>query len=220
MASTKTAQQIINQCKAILHDPDHVHWIQDDLLQYLNDGQSFVAIHKPSASAKNAVLKLSSGTKQAMPADALQLIDIVRNMGVSGNTPERAIRLVDREVMDTNVPDWHTHKADRFVKHYMYSIKDPLRFYVYPPQPDTNQNYVEMIYGCNPAIVSINNPISIDDIYSEPLVNYILYRAYTRDSEFAADVTRADKHYQLAIAQLTGKTVSENAFNPNLPTSK
>ena len=37
--------------------------------------------------------------------------------------------------------------------------------------------------------------ISIPDIYANALLDYILYRAYSKDSEYAGNAQRAQSHY-------------------------
>ena len=149
-----------------------------------------------------------------MPADGIQLIDVPRNLGVNGNTPGRVIRIAMREVLDAQAPDWHTLPPSAVTKHYMYSPLDPKHFYVYPPATGTAS--VEIIYSATPAkLAQLANTISIDDIYANVLVDYILYRAYSKDSEYVANPARASAHQGAYVGALTGKTQSEVVVNPN-----
>ena len=120
-----------------------------------------------------------------------------------------------REILDAQVPNWHIATAAAEAKHYVYSLLDPKNFYVYPPQPAANQGYVEMVYGAAPADATLNGPITLDDIYQNVLVDYILYRAYSKDTEYAADQNRAATHQNAYIAALTGKAKVEVGANPN-----
>lgn len=213
---TILAQTVLNKVQIILQDTTGVRWPSDtELLGWLNDGQREVLVFKPNAYVKNIAIKLITGTKQALPADGVQLMDVVRNMGIDGNTPGRAIRVAMREVIDAQLPDWHSSTANATAKHYMYSVLDPKNFYVYPPQPASNQGYAEIIYGAIPADATINSVISIDDIYQNALIDYVLYRAYSKDSEYTADDGRASKHQNAYIASLTGKAKAELGANPN-----
>lgn len=213
---TIIARTVIEKAQIILQDTTGVRWPSDtELLGWLNDGQREVMVFKPNANVKNVAVKLTTGTKQSLPADGVQLIDVVRNMGTDGTTPGRAIRIVMREILDAQVPDWHTSTPNATTKHYTYSVLDPKNFYVYPPQPASNQGYSEMVYGAVPTDATINGAISIDDIYQNALIDYILYRAYSKDTEYAADPNRADKHQAAYIASLTGKVKAEIGSNPN-----
>lgn len=213
---TIIARAVIEKAQIILQDTTGVRWPSDtELLGWLNDGQREVMVFKPNANVKNVAVKLTTGTKQQLPADGVQLIDVVRNMGLDGNTPGRAIRIVMREVLDAQVPNWHSATPAAESKHYTYTLLDPKTFYVYPPQPSSGQGYAELVYGATPVDATINGAITLDDIYQNVLVDYILYRAYSKDTEYAADQNRADKHQAAYIAALTGKAKVEVGVNPN-----
>lgn len=213
---TIIARTVIEKAQIILQDTTGVRWPSDtELLGWLNDGQLEVMVFKPNANVKNIAVKLVAGTKQSLPSDGVQLIDVVRNMGTNGNTPGRAIRIVMREILDAQVPNWHAATPAADTKHYMYSMLDPKNYYVYPPQPASGQGYAEVIYGATPAAATINGAIALDDIYQNVLVDYILYRAYSKDTEYAADQNRAATHQSAYIAALTGKAKVEVGVNPN-----
>lgn len=213
--ATVTVSSVIYKVQTILQDTTGIRWPDTELLGWINDGQREIVLYKPNAFVKNTAVKLESGTKQTLPADGVQLIDVVRNMGSSGGTAGRAIRITMREILDSQVPGWHASAANVEVKHYMYTMLDPKTFYVYPPQPTTGQNFVEIIYGAAPTECALTGTITLDDIYQTILVDYCLYRAYSKDTEFAADQNRASSHQNAYIAALTGKAKVEAGVNPN-----
>lgn len=209
------ASTVIGRVSTLLQDTTNVRWPQSELLDYLNDGQREIALYKPSASLSGPInFTLNAGSKQTLPLGALSLVDVVRNMG-SGDTPGNAIRVVAREVLDAQVPEWHTLTGTA-VKHYTYSTLDPTHFYVYPA---ASGKVIEIIYGVTPTdavLVGQNTNIRIDDIWSPALVNYMCYRAYSKDAEYASNAQAAASYYQAFIAQMTGKTAAEQAANPNI----
>lgn len=213
--STITAQSVVNKVQVILQDTTGVRWPDSELLDWLNDGQREIVLYKPNAFIKNLAVRMAGGTKQSLPADGVQLIDVVRNMGTNGTTPGRAVRITMREVLDSQLPDWHSETPNSVVKHYAYSMLDPKNFYVYPPQPAAGQGYIELVYGASPTDTTLVGTITLDDIYQNVLVDYILYRAYSKDTEYAADQNRAAAHQNAYIAALTGKAKVEVGANPN-----
>lgn len=214
---TIIASAVIEKAQIILQDTTGVRWPSDtELLGWLNDGQREVMVYKPNAYVKNVALRLAAGTKQSLPADGVQLIDVVRNMGSNGTTPGRAVRIVMREILDAQVPNWHAATPSAEVKHYTFMMLDPKSFYVYPPQPAAGQGYAEVVYGATPTDATFTGPITLDDIYQNALVDYILYRAYSKDTEYAADQNRAAVHQNAYIAALTGKAKVEAGANPNM----
>ena len=213
--STITAQSVVDKVQVILQDTTGVRWPDSELLDWLNDGQREIVLYKPNAFIKNLAVRMAGGTKQSLPADGVQLIDVVRNMGTNGTTPGRAVRITMREVLDSQLPDWHSETPNSVVKHYVYSLLDPKNFYVYPPQPAAGQGYIELVYGASPTDTTLGGTITLDDIYQNVLVDYILYRAYSKDTEYAADQNRAAAHQNAYIAALTGKAKVEVGANPN-----
>lgn len=214
--ATVTVSSVISKVQTILQDTTGIRWPDTELLGWINDGQREIVLYKPNSFVKNTGVQLTTGTKQTLPADGVQLIDVVRNLGTTGGSPGRAIRITMREILDSQVPGWHYATPAAEVKHYMYSNLDPKTYYVYPPQPASGQNYVELIYGAAPTECSLGGTITLDDIYQTILVDYCLYRAYSKDTEFAADQNRAKQHQDAYIAALTGKAKVEAGVNPNL----
>ena len=52
----------------------------------------------------------------------------------------------------------------------------------------------------------------MDDIYANALINFALYRAYLKDSEYAGNQQRAASHFQLFVSSITaGGTAQVNA---------
>ena len=212
---TILARSIIERAQIILQDTTGVRWPADsELLGWLNDGQREVVIFKPNSCVRNQAVRLVGGSLQSLPSDGVQLIDIPRNLGTNGSTPGRPVRIVLREMLDAQTPNWHSMPTSAEVRHYTYSPLDPNHFYVYPPQPASNPGYVEMIYGASPVNAMFNGPIALDDIYQNVLLDYILYRAYSKDAEYAANPQRAQAHQNAYLAALTGKTQGEALVTP------
>lgn len=211
------ASDIITRVSVALQDASYVRWSISELLGYLNQGQQEVANFKPNASITSAAVQLVQGTKQSLPSGGLVLIDVVRNMGSGGATPGSAIRIVSRMLLDAQFPGWHDSAlASSTVKHYVYTPLDPTRFYVYPPQP-ASPHYVELVYGKVPTDVAANptptslptGAINVEDIYAPALHNYMIFRAYSKDSEYAANAQLATLHYTMFTQYLMGKVQGE-----------
>ena len=211
---TITTAAIIGKAQTILQDVTGTRWNSTELLGWLNSGQREIILYKPHANAKAAVVKLTAGTRQALPSDGVQLVDIIRNMGTNGTTPGRAIRQTARDTLDAALPTWHAATADAVVRHYIFNMLDPKAFYVYPPQPAVNQGYVEIVYGALPADATANGAISVDDIYENLLLDYVLYRAFSKETEFS-DQSAANVHYAAFMAALTGKAKIELGVSPS-----
>lgn len=207
--ATYTVAALLSRAAIILQDTTNVRWPLTELLGWLNDGQREVARVKPNANVKTIPVQLAAGTKQQLPADGVSLTDVARNLGSDGNTPGRAIRKVDRRILDAQVPYWSSMTPTSEVVHYCYTQTDPKIFYVYPPQPSTG-SYVEMQYLAAPVDITDQNvTITLDDIYSAPLLDYILYRAYQKDADYSQNEGLSQVHWQAFNSALAGKLQAE-----------
>lgn len=214
--ATTTAQDIINRVTFITQDATNVRWTVNELIGWINDGQAAIALQKPDATAKNVATKLIAGTKQTLPADGVRLLDLRRNMGLDGLTAGRAIREVQMDIMDAETPNWHSGVASATVLHYMFDLRDPHNFYVYPPQP-ASPGYVELVYSAQPAkVAAVTDTIGVDDIYSPVLVDYLLYRCYLKSTDYASDFPRAQAYGQSVGNALGMKMQMDAAVAPPL----
>lgn len=210
------ASAVLARCIDILQDTTSVRWPEPELIRYLNDAQREVVKDRPDSSAVNSPMQLVSGTKQTIPSLGMRLIEVVRNMGPDGETPGRAVRIVDREILDAQHPNWHFDDPSNVVKHYAHDNRDPRHFYVYPPIPALAQVYLEVVYSSAPTeIVSGTDDLSLDDIYANALIDYTLYRAYSKDSEYTGNANRATSHYQAYQQSLGLKTQVDWGITPN-----
>ena len=223
---TVTVQSVIDRTQVVLQDTTGVRWpIVSELVFWINDAQREIALIKPDASAVNTTLALVAGTKQEIPSAGNRLLNVVRNMSAaSSGTGKRAVRLVDRAVLDSQTADWHdptvTGSAAHttVVKHFIYDETNPRNFYVYPGV--AGNAYLEIIYSSNPATVTESGNLSIPDIFANAILNYVLYMAYMKDAEFAANQQRAATHFQLFMGTVTGKAQIDVMSNPNADRSQ
>lgn len=223
------ANVIVTRAQDILQDTTSVRWTTAEILRWISDGQREVVLYRPEACVKSEAIRIlaATGTKQTVTGTsgtALRLMDIVRNMGLNGATPGRAIRLVAREVMDAQNPNWHSDAASSEVKHYIYDVRNPLVYYVWPKP--TADAYVEAVYSAAPSdVANVTDALSVTDIFANVLLDYTLYRAYLKDSEYAGNGQRALGHYQ-AFANALGikgnvdiqaGPTANSPLNPNFP---
>lgn len=216
MASTTDAKTIIDKASLLLADVPQSFWLVSELLGWLNDGQRDIATVVPQANVKNSALQLVAGVKQSLPSDGILLLDIPHNLGATGSTMGTVINHVPKEIMLKRIPGWTTTMASATVKHYIYSATDPLIFYVYPPQPSATK-YVECVYSALPALIAnanVGTKITIPDYFQTELLDYVLYRAFSKDFDNSSQVARGQEHYQLFTAAIAAKIGSENAANP------
>ena len=210
---TVTAKTIIDKAATQLIDIPAVRWTRSELLGWLNDGLRQIVVMQPTATNTVAVQKLAAGTRQSLPPDGWLLLNVIRNMGTTGTTPGRAVRVISRELLNGYNPDWHADAASSVTKNFMYDLSDQTAFWVYPPS-DGN-GYVEFNYSRQPAdLTSEAQVIPMFDVYQQPLVDYILYRACSKDAEYAPGLELAKTYLATFAASLKFKQESEVNATP------
>lgn len=198
---TITASSVIRRAVETLQDSTSVRWPVAELVRYLNDGQREIVLYRPDAMVTSATVTCVAGTKQSLPALGSKLIEVIRN--AAATSAKKAIRMINREILDAQTPGWHNLTGSVDILHFMYDPRDPRVFYVYPPATTAAQ--VDIVYSSYPADITepadgslytaVTGNISVPDIYGNVLGDYILYRAYTKDSEYAGNAGRAQAHY-------------------------
>ena len=213
---------VINKVQETLQDTAGIRWGEaNELIQWLNDAQREIALLKPDATSENTTVTLATGTKQSIPSDGNRLLRVMRNMSAaSGGNGGRAIRVVARDVLDTQTPTWHDPAVTgdaahtNVVKNYIYDEQDPKNYYVFPGV--SGSTYIEIVYSKNPATVSAGGNLNVDDMYANAVQNYILYMAFMKESEAAGNAQRASSHYNLFTAAITGKAQIDTITTPNI----
>ena len=160
-----SVDSVVERIQTTIQDTTGVRWPISQLNLWINDAQRELCLLKPDASATNEIVTLATGTKQSIPSAGSRLLRVVRNYSHatythSTDTPtgKRSIRIVDREVLDSQTPDWHDPSLaagdaahGTTVKHYAYDEYDPRNYYVYPGV--AGNAYIEIIYSKNPTTV-------------------------------------------------------------------
>lgn len=224
------ASDLFDRAQRIMLDETGVRWPLPELCMWLNDAQREVVLQKPNALSRTVVMQLEQGTYQALPGGYLKLLRVVRN--ITAETPfrqgGRAVRIVSREILDTQSPSWHDGSVTPFkraVKHVCFDEQDQRAFYVYPGNDGTGA--VELVVSVLPAVVkatgdeleidSYRVPLDLPEVYTNALLDFILYRAYAKDAQFAGSAERAVLHYQQFANSLGMKVQLDAQLSPNNP---
>lgn len=204
-----TEADIFLRVQDLLFDTAGARWPTAELRRWLNDGQRIIALAKPDATATTQARQLSAGCKQSCPAGTIRLLDVVRNLGSNGTTPGKGIRVCERETLNAYNPAWSTDATSTTVQNFMYDERNPLEFYVYPPVPASPAVYVEIITTALPTDTTTgSSALSIGDWYADALVDYVLWRAFSKDAEQGAAGPQAERHY-MAVVNMLGIAAAE-----------
>jgi hypothetical protein len=206
------ASDLIYRAGILLQDETHIRWTTTELIAWINEGVGALIRLKPAAGAKRVLFGLASGAMQTLDEYVVQLIDVVHNMAADKVTPGRAIRLTDRQLIDSANPDWHTMKKATVIKHFMYDDRTPAIFYVYPPSmPNV---LIEAVMAIMPAPIDNElDKIQLSLEYADSVLNYMLYRAFAKDNEYA-NAAMSTGYYQAFIASMGTGDQGEQVTTP------
>lgn len=175
---------VLARVRRVLQDDSGVRWSDPELLDWLNDGQREVVMLAPQAGSTTATMNLSAGSRQTIPADGTQFLRLTRNIG------GRSIRETQKALLDSQVPTWYDAEGEDVI-HYVADPLEPRSFNVYP----RGEKPVELVYVKAPDESVVDGELTIPVIYANALVDYILYRAYSKDAEETANRELAMMHY-------------------------
>jgi len=203
---TTTASSIIQKAHTLLSDVGGVRWPAQELVSYLNLGQIAIAEIRPDQKRNTQTLSLVSGHEQELPADVTALFDIPNN----AEGKKSRITKVNLQLLDHMVPDWRSATKVLTVKHFMHNLIEPRKFDVYPPvQSGVKVTATVGIYPIPVAIPTggasssfVVGNIDLEDYWQSALLDYVLFRAYAKDAEFAGNAAMSKAYYDLFIGAL------------------
>jgi hypothetical protein len=194
-----SAQSILNSVARDLNDETSIRWTTGDLVGYFNDGQRDILSHRPDARNVAVDLALVAGAKQALPSNGEKLIDVLNN--TTGT--RKAITKVDRRLMDTQSRGWRGATGAIEIWHFMYDEREPKAFEVYPPAAVGANVAIE--YAAVPTDIATPAPftttaaitgnLSLSDLFGNAIRNYVMFRAYSKNTEFTANPNLAAAFY-------------------------
>lgn len=222
---TITAQSVVRRATDLLQDPSSIRWPAHELVRWLNDAQRAIIKARPDALNVTATMTLAAGSRQDLDNAALspppaKLIEITRN--VAATSAKESVTQVQRQILDDQVPGWHGLAGKVNVKHYMFDVRDPKTFYVYPPATALAQ--LEVMYCAYPTDIAepadgstyadVAGNISLPDIFSDDVLNLVLYRAYSKDADYAGNAERAAAYLGMVATSLGAEIAATVAVAP------
>ena len=207
------AQVVLSKAALVLKDPEFVRWSEAELLDWISEAQVAIA-RTPGAYSLTKVMPLVEGTRQTLPKDAWSLVTVTRNYEEDGETPLTPIRLVTRALLDASIPTWHMGPQRPLVENYVYDERSPGVFFVYPPNDGTG--HAEVVYmGIPPKVESAEQELSLDDSFVPAILSYVLYRAFSKDSDYAPGAQSAATYFSAYNTELSNAIQARSLTTPN-----
>ncbi|UKA11712.1 DUF6682 family protein [Photobacterium damselae] len=175
---------LIDRVSRELVDPRNARWYRDELTQYLSEAIGVIAAKQPGLVAKTIDLSVTSSPIN-LPSDGYTLLAVHSINGI-------AAQYVFAEKLDQMYPSWQTDKGTPVCwTKREYDLK---RFWIYP-QP-TESVVVSILYVPEIKILDEEFEVLLPNIYEGALVDFMMYRAYSRDGENVSEANKSQQHFQ------------------------
>ena len=172
-----TPAEVITEVRRLIQDTKTPYRNSDDaLLGFVNQTLKRMAILRPDLfMVIEDVLMTQDQVLQSLPTGAVRLVEVFRVKG------GRALTEVSRDMLDQSTPDWTIAPSDvpvNFARH----VRNPTRFYVYPPPARNTTLVVE--YVKTPANFALTaQVVNLPDTYFPTVVDGVIFLAESIDNE-------------------------------------
>lgn len=209
-----TIKYITGQVNDQLVDDGFVRWPLEKLVNYLNDAQRAIVIIRPDAFVVEVEFVCVAGTKQLLPNDAQRLVD------VRSNEAGYAVINRDKSEITELYPNWYGTTGEAEPEAFIYDERQPSTFFLFPGV--TAGLKLELVYSATPPVRTaseIDSEVNLDSIYSNALIEYMLYMAHSKDFEHS-EQAKAQTHFQMFQALMGLKSESDAGMTPTNPANK
>lgn len=224
-----TVQNIFDEVRRIIHDEDatNYRWADAELIDYLNAGMRQIVVLIPEANTVETIEDTGTSrvARQALPAGGIKFIRVGRNYADDGTTPQGTVRYVEKDVLDTYDTDWEYTLAAgvvdgaNYFQHFCHDSREPKIYYLYPP-PAADNKKLAVVYSAVPtAVTAVGNTFPMDDEYINGAIQYVVYRALTKESrQTLPDAYRQDLWQNFLVAlSLQSDAADEAGTEANRP---
>ena len=209
-----TIQSIINRVSFVTKDLSNVRWSLPELALWLNEAKDLIVAVSSRAAADYYVLTLKEGPQQdlrdAIPDKAwIMLFELVCNVDTANgvDTPTGStIRRVDRAALDDSYRTWRSQPPTATeVREYTQDARHAYAFTVRPPVAAGTKVYAlaaaqppacAILNSAGDALADPNETFPLAPGFDGPAVDYVLYRAFSKDVNDPASAGRAQTHFQ------------------------
>lgn len=204
-----TGTSIVSHARDTLFDPAGQRWTDQDMIRYLNAASVEITGIVPTAYSVRENVTLVPGAEQDIPVGGFMFLNMTHNVG------GRAVRRVSLPDMDAGHPGWRqATPTETGVRQFMFDDDTPRKFFVYPPAAGSEE--VGIVYAATPpAITALADTLPLPEAYQNAYINYVIYRAYARDADYAANQELATWYFQQFAQGLGVRFESRQQESPN-----
>lgn len=190
---TIAISSILSRASTLLLDETAVRWPQAELLNAVNDGVLEISALKPLLFTARATMPLVAGVYQTIPAGKRHLHRVISNQAGP------VVRLAAQKDLDSQEPNWYAQPKVATVKYVILEQLNGRNFLCYPPNNGSGQ--LDAIFTIDPPSFAANGSIDIDSTYGNPLLSFVLHRAFLKDAD-TSDEAKATAYYEAFTRQM------------------
>lgn len=207
-------QSVIDRVVYVTNDPQFKLFRLTAIRRWMNEGAQLIAEVAPRAAAGRHDFTLAEGAQQDLRTDTskrwIRLHEALFNL-TSTDAEGDHIRLVDPRSLNTAFRAWRRRAPAPSVFEYALDERTPFTFDVFPPVRAGAK--IRVVASVAPpdfcvlntggtALADPTETIPLTDGFDIPLVDWVLYRLFTKDTTDQAYAARANNHRQAAQGAL------------------
>lgn len=202
--TTTTLKDVIDRTKTTLQEitTEGIRWKNEELLMWANDFYRYASSAVPGEFSHIREFSCVAGTLQNAPADIVQILDVMRNL--DGN--KAPVIRTEKNVLDSTRRDWHSETETMQQEAFITDPRHLKAFYVWPPASVGSKleimGVVVPVAHDKADLSDEAITIKCDDRLAPAMVDYILFRAFQKDSDATLNAERAATHFQIMNASL------------------
>ena len=189
-----TVSEIASTARIILQDAG-VRWTDSEMITWVTDGRRVMAELKPSVFGQGSQFThtLTAGCFQTLGVSGAYALS-----SIDSNVGGKVIRPADKNQLDAYRPSWRNDTAT-VVDNWFPDTVNPLGFWVYPAA--AGKQIIGHMFVTPVPVTGMNDEALPFAQYTPILVNYVLYRAFSKEDE-AGSVAKAQAAYTLFTTAL------------------
>lgn len=194
-----TIKGLIDRVARDLIDVRHVRWSRPELIDFLNDAIAAIVLRRPDLTRKTVTINVDSFTV-GLPVDLYKVLAV-------NHINLMAAQYVDINKLNQLYPNWRTMTGEPTC--WTRNELDEKTLFLFPAPESTAT--VEIVYSSAMKVDAESDDFPITEIYEGVVSDYVMYRAYNKDSMNPSDAQRAQLHLQ-AFATALGEKSSSDQF--------
>lgn len=184
-----TAASVINRVRYLINDEvaaavSGQRWTDAELLLWLYDAQCAVIKAIPEANPVTATHTMTALSRQRLSATLYFKLLSLEGHAAPSATAGNIVKVM-RDLLDAHAAAWQTTATTTAYTLYALDADDPLAFWLYP-FPTVGLDVRITASGVPSALPTTSDVLTLSDMYFEPMVDYVAWRALLKDSRGGA----------------------------------